>query len=98
ASGLPAGVMASFNPSSVTPPANGTVTSTLTVSTAFNSAVGTFTLTISGKRGSTTHSVTVGLTVNENAPVGGSQPTVGTLQNTAVAITLTATDVDNASL
>jgi hypothetical protein len=57
------GVTYSFNPSSVTPPANGSVTSTLTVSSSRSTPRGTYTLTITGTSGSTNHSTTVTLTI-----------------------------------
>jgi hypothetical protein len=97
ASGLPAGATASFNPSSVTPPANSTGTSTLTVSTAFSTPTGSFTLTLTGTRGGTAHSTTVTLTVNNNPPVANPQ-NVTTPENTAKLITLSGSDVDGPTL
>lgn len=61
ASGLPAGVTASFG----TNPA--TSTSTLTLSTSSTAATGTATVTITGTSGSLTHTTTVNLTVNAPA-------------------------------
>jgi hypothetical protein len=62
ASGMPAGVTASFNPTSTT----GTSTLTLTVSST--AATGTSTITITGTSGSLTHTTTVNLTVTSSAP------------------------------
>lgn len=59
-SGLPSGTTASFNPTSVTPAANGT-TSTLTITAG--QLRGTFTLTIKGTSGALTHSTTVTLRI-----------------------------------
>jgi uncharacterized membrane protein len=63
ASGLPAGVTAAFSPSSVTPPANGGATSTLTFTASSTATVGTSTVTITGTSGSTVKTTTVTLTV-----------------------------------
>lgn len=63
-SGLPSGVSASFNPPAVTPPANGTVTSVLTVSSTSSAPPGTYTVTLSGSSGNLTHTQTVTVKVN----------------------------------
>ncbi len=59
-SGLPRGTSASLSPSSVT----GSGSSTLTISTGGHPATGTFTLTITGTSGSTTHTASIPLTIN----------------------------------
>ncbi|MFN7942727.1 MAG: Ig-like domain-containing protein [Thermoanaerobaculia bacterium] len=61
--GLPSGVSGSFAPASVTPPANGSATSTLTLSATASATLGTFSLTVTGTSGATTHSTSVSLTV-----------------------------------
>jgi hypothetical protein len=61
ASGLPAGVTASFSPSSIAAPGSGSSTLTFTVSST--ATLGTSTVTITGTGGSTTHTATVNLTV-----------------------------------
>jgi hypothetical protein len=60
ASGLPANASASFNPATLT----GAGSSTMTVTTAFNTPVGSPTLTITGTSGALTRTATVGLAVN----------------------------------
>jgi len=60
ASGMPAGVLASFNPASVT----GSGVSILTLATSASTAPGTYPITIQGASGSLTHTTTVTLTVN----------------------------------
>lgn len=67
-SGCPTGATCGFSSPSVTPPANGTTTSTLTVSTTATTATGAFTLTLSGSSGTLLHKITVSGTVN-TAPV-----------------------------
>lgn len=64
ASGLPSRATASFSPSSVTPPANSSANSTLTVTTSSRTPTGTFTLTIKG-----TYSVSRKNTVTRTATV-----------------------------
>jgi hypothetical protein len=59
-SGLPTGAGGSFNPTSV----GGSGSSTLTVTTATNTPVGTYTLTVTGTSGSLVHNTTVTLIVN----------------------------------
>lgn len=58
ASGLPAGVTASFNPSTTA------TTSTLTLTAAGTAAVGTFPVTITGTSGSLANATTISLIVN----------------------------------
>ncbi|MEM3004198.1 MAG: hypothetical protein QXO25_00355 [Candidatus Bathyarchaeia archaeon] len=62
--GLPSGVSASFNPPSVTPPANGVVTSTLTLSSTTSAPAGTYTATLTGSFGNLTHTRTMAVKVN----------------------------------
>ncbi len=58
------GVSCSFNPASVTPPANGSATSTLTISATAAATTGTFSLNVQGVGGSLTRSTNVSLTVS----------------------------------
>jgi hypothetical protein len=62
ASGLPAGVTASFSPTSLAAPGSGSSTLTLTASSTATS--GTATIMVSATGGSVTHTTTVSLTVN----------------------------------
>ncbi|MEV6963824.1 metallophosphoesterase [Hamadaea sp. NPDC051192] len=66
-SGLPTGVTASFSPSSVTPPANGAATATLTLTASSAATTGSATLTVSGVSGATTRSATLPLTVSASS-------------------------------
>jgi len=61
ASGLPSGATASFSPSSIAAPGNGS--STLTISTTSATAAGTYSVTITGTGGGITHTTTLSLTV-----------------------------------
>ena len=63
ASGLPSGVTASFAPASVTPPANGSATSILTLTASATAATGTSNVTVTGTSGSTTRTTSINLTV-----------------------------------
>ena len=69
---LPAGVACSFSPASVTPPANGSVNSTLTFSATSTAAVGTADVTVSGVSGALTRSASVALSV-QGGGGGGAQ-------------------------
>jgi kumamolisin len=71
ASGLPAGVTAAFSTNPVTPPANGSVNSTLTLTASSTATTGAATVTITGTSGSLSHTATIALTVT--APSGGAQ-------------------------
>ncbi|MGY0231394.1 choice-of-anchor J domain-containing protein [Longispora urticae] len=73
ASGLPAGVQASFSPNPVTPAANGTATATLSLTASASAATGTSTVTVTGTSGALTHTATLQLTVS---PAGGGGTTV----------------------
>ncbi|GIG62899.1 hypothetical protein Lfu02_72710 [Longispora fulva] len=63
ASGVPAGVTVSFNPTSVTSGSS----STMTVAASSTAAAGTYTITVTGA-GSATHTATYSLTVNGTGP------------------------------
>ena len=62
ASGLPAGVTASFSPTSIAAPGSGN--STLTFTASSTAATGTSTVTINASGGGVSHSTTVSLTVS----------------------------------
>jgi len=66
ATGLPDGVTAAFAPNPVTPPANGTVTSVLTLTASSTATLGTATVTVTGTSGSLVHSATIALTVSSS--------------------------------
>jgi hypothetical protein len=61
ASGLPSGVTAAFNPTSIAAPGSGS--STLTFTAASTAAAGTSTITISASGGGVSHSTTISLTI-----------------------------------
>jgi hypothetical protein len=65
---LPSGVSAVFGTNPVTPPANGSATSSLTFTASAAAATGTFPITVTGTSGATSRTATVNLTVN---PSGG---------------------------
>ncbi len=71
ATGLPTGVTAAFSSNPVTPAANGSVTSTLTLTASSTATTGAATVTVTGTSGSLSHSATIALTVT--APGGGAQ-------------------------
>ncbi len=68
ATGLPSGVTAAFSPNPVTPPANGSVNSTLTFTASASAPTGTSTVTVTGTSGSLTQSTTISLTVGTVGP------------------------------
>jgi subtilisin-like proprotein convertase family protein len=91
--GLPAGVTATFNPTSVT--AGGS--STLTVTVPAGTAASTSTLTITGTAPSKTHTTTVSLTItNANQPptVTITSPTNGSTVSGTITVSANATDAD----
>ena len=93
ASGLPAGVTASFG----TNPA--TSTSTVTFSASSTATTGTATVTITGTSGSLTHTTTISLTVNASGG-GGAQNLIvngGFETGTATPWTLTAGVLNNSA-
>jgi hypothetical protein len=65
ASGLPAGVTASFSPTSIAAPGSGS--STLTFTASSTATIGTSTVTINASGGGISHSTTVSLTVSSTA-------------------------------
>jgi hypothetical protein len=84
------GSQASFSPSAVTPLANGSATSNLTIATSLSTPIGTSTLTIQGQSGSLTRNATASLTVNAQVlsptlsvlPASGTQLTNFTVTGT----------------
>ncbi len=70
--GLPAGVSCAFAPSSVTPPANGSASATLTVSVAAGTPAGSSTFQVSGSSGATTRNASVTVAVTGTGG-GGAQ-------------------------
>src|ERR1700683_1831107 len=99
ASGLPSGVTATFSTNPVTPPANGSATSTLTLTASSSATVGTATVTITGTSGSTTHSTTIALTVNAstgtaNFTLSLSPSSFTVDERGSVSTTLTVTSVN----
>jgi subtilase family serine protease len=99
ASGLPSGVTATFSTNPVTPPANGSATSTLTLTASSSATVGTATVTITGTSGSTSHSATISLTVKASSGTPNFtlslSPSSFTIDdNGSVSTTLTVTSVN----
>jgi len=72
-SGLPTGVTAAFSPNPITPPANGSATSTLTFTASSTATAGTNTVTVTGTSGATTVTANITLTVGTS---GGAQVAV----------------------
>ena len=97
-SGCPSGAACSFNPSSVNPPANGSVTSTLAVSTNNGTALGPFTVTVSGTGTSGSHTTTVSGTVNAppvpDFSILASPSTLTLAQNAAVGQTVSVNSLN----
>ncbi len=67
--GQPSGITCGFAPSSVTPPANGSANSTLTVSVAGSVASGTYNFNVQGTNGGNTRTAALGVTVPGAGPV-----------------------------
>ncbi len=72
-SGLPTGVTAAFSTNPVTPPANGSATSTLTFTASSTATTGPATVTVTGTSGSLVQTATISLTVTA---AGGPQTAV----------------------
>jgi subtilase family serine protease len=99
ATGLPTGVTAAFSANPVTPAANESATSTLTLTASSSATVGAATVTITGTSGSTTHSTTITLTVNassgtKNFTLSLSPSSFTIDERGTVSTTLTVTSVN----
>jgi subtilase family serine protease len=99
ATGLPTGVTAAFSTNPVTPAANGSATSTLTLTASSTATVGAATVTITGTSGSLTHSTTIALTVNSssatpNFTLSLSPSSFTVNERGSVSTTLTVTSVN----
>jgi hypothetical protein len=68
---LPAGSSCGFSANPVTPPANGSVNSTLTVSATATATTGSFSSQVQGVSGALTRSASLSLTVNPSGGGGG---------------------------
>lgn len=101
ATGLPSGVTAAFSTNPVTPPANGTASSTLTLTASATATTGAATVTVTGVSGSTTHSTTIALTVNAaatpNFTIGASPSSVTVTQGGNGTSTITITSQNSFS-
>jgi methionine-rich copper-binding protein CopC len=101
ATGLPSGVTAAFSPNPVTPAANGSVPSTLTLTASSTATTGTATVTVTGTSGSTVHSTTISLTVNATAQpnftIGASPSSVTVTQGGNGTSTITVTSQNSFS-
>jgi subtilase family serine protease len=94
ASGQPAGVTVSFNPTSIAAPGSGTSTATFAVSST--AAPGTYTITLTGTGDGVTESTTVSLTVTA-APsftISASPTSVSVVQGNSGASTVTTTAIN----
>ncbi len=97
ASGLPAGVTATFSPSSIAAPGAGS--STLTITVGASAAAGTYTVTVSGIGGSTTHNTPITLTIVQvftitasvSNGIGGTITPVSTTDEYGTSVTFTMT-------
>jgi hypothetical protein len=74
ASGLPAGAIATFNPTSIAAPGSGS--STITISVGSSTAPGTYAVVVNGSGGGKAHSATINLTVNASGG-GATQQLLG---------------------
>jgi uncharacterized membrane protein len=93
ASGLPAGVTASFSPASIAAPGGGS--STLTFTASSTATAGTANITITATGGTTTHTTTVALTITAAASpdfaVSASPASLSVTQGSSGSSTLTTT-------
>ncbi|HEY6249950.1 MAG TPA: glycoside hydrolase family 6 protein, partial [Candidatus Angelobacter sp.] len=91
ASGLPAGVTASFSPASTTG------TSTLTLTAASTATAGTATVTVTGSSGTLSHTTTIALTVasnQRNFSLSASPATLSVAQGATGSSTITVAPVN----
>ncbi len=93
ATGLPSGVTAAFGTNPVTPPANGSATSVLTLTASSTATTGTATVTVTGTSGSLSHSTTIALTVTGSG--GGAQTATYNSTYKAPACTTVGTSCDS---
>ena len=93
ASGLPSGVTASFNPTSIAAPGSGS--STLTFTASSTATTGTVSVTVTASGGSVTHTTTVSLTITSAATpdftVSASPTSVSVVQGSSGSSTISTT-------
>lgn len=86
-SSSPAGLVLSLWPTSITPPSGGTATSTLDIS-AGSATPGTYTITVTGISGSTSHSTTLSITVAGDFSASASPNSVSVQQGSSTTSTI----------
>jgi uncharacterized membrane protein len=97
-SGAPAGVTTSFDPPSVTPPADGSITSTLTVTVDKTVQPGTYTLTITGTSGTISHDTSLTLqVVSPDFSISVSPTSLTIQQGQSKTATVTVTSINSFS-
>src|SRR5271157_204697 len=91
ASGMPTGVSISFNPQSI--PAPGAGSSTMTITVASNTALGSYPITVTGNGGGVQQNTTVTLTVvaPPNFTISASPPSLSIAQGNQGTSTVTTT-------
>jgi hypothetical protein len=93
ATGLPSGVTASFNPTSIAAPGSGT--STMALNVGASTAPGTYSITVTGSGGGTTHTTTVSLTVNTattpDFAISSSPGSISVIQGSSGTSTISTT-------
>src|SRR6478609_6738806 len=93
ASGLPAGVTASFSPASIAAPGSGS--STLTFTASSTATTGTVNVTVTATGGTVTHTTTIGLTINSAATpdfaVSAAPASLSVTQGTSGSSTVSTT-------
>lgn len=94
-SNLPAGVTCGYSPNPVTPPANGSTNSALTVSVAGSTPTGTYNFQAAGTSGATTRTANISLTVTPvqtpNFSIACSPSSLSAAQGGSAASTCTVT-------
>jgi len=93
-SGLPSGATGIFDPTPVTPPADGSAQSTLTISTDPTVATGTFTLTVTATSGPKEHTTTITLRI----PIPKSHHFSVRTGITKIIVTLTWTGTESITI
>ena len=101
AAGMPLGLASTFGPNPIVPPAGGSASSLMTLSSSSYAPMGSFIITIIGTSGSTSHSVPLTVAITQTGYVdfslSAAPSSISLVQGTSAPTTITVTSINGFS-